>query len=534
MQPFWPLLMSLLLLASPAAEPAGAPSGWQTILDQYTGMAPAQQQQSIRVLLGRLDRANWVMLAPDEAAGQQARHAVLPRQSAQGRTVPQAEVLELLRQTDQQEKVAVERLARQFRMRVYDSFRLQREEYVRRRAAWDRIRASWEAAGSPFDEQARLIDWLEAAIRSSTPGSVAPLPDAPTAGLLAKVPQPLVTPQPPETLVQAPPPTVRPETVQPPPPVAGRSQPKRPAAKVRLPNQPPNGQVQPAGPPVPLPPAAPRQMPTGPPAPGRSAADRPVAAPRRQPAELPLALGESARVSVLPMPLSSRDVAALVAGSGPRRAADAPSKISGQPASSLPPGERAVPPVPPAVAAQRLLATDAPIAAARRAGQPPPRTADGPAPLLPDSLGVPPAASQVARPSPQPPPVRPPHRVNLAELAARIAGTNLALQAIEAELEEDQPWDARRLGPLADRLEILVMRRNDLGVFYELVSPRERAWVGRLDSPQRAISRLAARIFEARTRASGPDFIGSQSERQAELGELDELSAQLAEMASPK
>jgi len=533
MQPLWPLLMSLLLLASPAAEPADAPSGWQTILDQYTGMAPAEKQQWIRVLLGRLDRANWVMLAPDEAAGQQARHAVLLRQSAQGRTVPQAEVLRLLRQTDQQEKAAIERLARQFRMRVYDSFRLQREEYARRRAAWDRIGASWEAAGSPFDQQARLIDWLEAAIRSSTPGSVAPLPDASTAELLAGVPQPLLLPPPTERPGQ-PPPTVRPETVRPPQPVAGRSQPKRPAGEVHLPNQPTNGQMQQAGPPVPLPPAVPRQMPAGPPAPGRSAADRPVAAPRRQPAELPLVLGESARVSAPPMPLSSRDVAALAAGSGPRRAGDAPSKISGQPASSLPPGERAVPLVPPAVAAQRLLATDAPIAAARLAGQPPPRTADGPAPLLPDSLGVRPAASQVTRPSPQPPPARPPHRVNLAELAARIAGTNLALQAIEGELEEDRAWDARRLGPLADRLGILVMRKNDLAVFYKLVSPRERARVGRLDSPQRAISRLAARIFEARTRASGPDFIGSQSERQAELRELDELSAQLAEMASPK
>jgi hypothetical protein len=534
MQPLWPLLTSLLLLASPAARPADAPAGWQTMLDQYARLGPAERPQWIRALLGRLDRANWVVLTPGEAAGQQAHAAALLRQSAQGHTIPQAELLTLLRETDQQEKAAVERLAQRFRIRVYDTFRLQREEYARRRAAWDWVRASWEAVGSPFDQQPRLLDWLQAAIRSSTPGSVAPLPDAHSADLLTEVPRPLVIQQPPETLGQPRPPAVPPEVVRPPQPIATPPRSSPPAAELHTPHEPTPGQTQPAAPPLPLPRALPHQVPDGQPAPGRAAAGSPVTAPRRQPVELPLVSGESAPVSAPPMPLSPPEVAALLAGNGPRRAADIPPKISGQPASSLPPGDRAMTAVPPAAAAQRLSATDAPLAAASRAGQPPPRTADGPAALLPNSRGVPPAASQAGGPSRQPPSVRPPHRVNLAELATRIAGTNLALQALEAELEEDQPWDARRLGPLVDRLGRLVIRRNDLAVFYELVSPRERTRVGRLDSPQRAISRLAARIFEARTRASGPDFTGSQSQRQAELRELDELSAQLAEMASPK
>jgi hypothetical protein len=533
MQTIWPILTSLLLLASPDAQPADAPSGWLAVLEHYAGLDQAGRQQWIHDLLGRLHRANWVVLAPGEAAGRQASYTVLLRQSAQGRTIPQAELLKLLRQTDQQEKAAIERLARRFRIRVYDTFRLQRDQYARRRAAWDWVRASWEAAGRPFDQQPWVIDWLEAAIRSSTPGSVAPLPDVPSAEPPAKVSRALVIQQPPERIGQ-PPPTIRRELVLPPQPVRILPQPLRPAPELQTPAEPGGKQMQSAGPPpLPLPPALPHRVSDGPPASGRAAADRPAATPPQQPAELPLVSGESAPVSAPPMPLSSWDVAALVAGNAPRHAAVTLPKISGQPASTLPPADRAVRLAPP-TPAERLSAPHASLAGASRAGQPPPRTAHGPAALLPDSLRVPPAASQVARPSPQPPPARPPHRVNLAELATRIAGTNLALQALEAGLEEDHPWDARRLGPLVDRLGILVMRRSDLAVFYGVVSPQERARVGRLDSPQRAISRLAARIFEARTHASGPDFTGNEAQRQAELRELDELSSQLAEMASRK
>jgi hypothetical protein len=553
MEPFWPLLTSLVLLATAAGQAADDPSGWQAVLDEYAGSGPAEQQQRIRVWVGRLDRANRVVLAPGEAAAQQARHAAMLRESAQGRPIPQAGLLELLRETDRQEKGAIERLARQFRMVVYDTFRLQRDEYTRRRAAWDRIRATWEAAGGPFDQQARLIDWLEAALRSSTPGSIAPLPDGPATR----------TGVPPVSGAQGwgrgargwgledgrsrdrSPPRLAPDLRAPnPEPLAPNPEPRIPSP------EPP--QMQPAGPPQALPPAIPPQVAAGQPAPGRTATDRPAVTPRRQPAELPVILGEFAPVSVPPMPLSSRDVAALVVGSaalaagdGRRRAAATPPAITGQPRSSLPPGEQTVAAVPSVTAAERLSAVDMPLAVAGhhpgdgRAGQPPRRANDRPAALPPDSLAAPAVDPSIARRSPQPPSAgaparRSPHRVNLSELSTRIAGTNLALQAVEAELEEDQSWDARRLGPLVERLGILVMRKNDLAVFYELISPRERAGMARLESPQRAISRLAARITEARTHAAGPGFAGSQSQREAELRELDELSAQLAETAGRK
>ena len=83
----------------------------------------------------------------------------------------------------------------------------------------------------------------------------------------------------------------------------------------------------------------------------------------------------------------------------------------------------------------------------------------------------------------------------------------------------------------AERL-FMFQPKADLEMFRELISQQERALVGRIESPRRAISQLAARVFEARTRASGPGFLGAQADRQAELRHLDALSEQLAKLAS--
>ncbi len=493
MGPFWPLLTSLFLLASPAVQPAEFPSGWQAAAEQYAGLEPGEQQRRwIGDLVSRLDRANRVVLLPGEAAAEHSQHVVLLRQMAPGRTIPHSELVKLLRQTDEREKAAIERLARRFRIRVYDTFRVQRGEFARRRAAWDQALAAWEAAGAPFEHQDRLIDWLRAAIGRSTPGSVGSLPsvpkfDVPKFGRFAAIPRPLVL--------------------------------RRPG-ELQTARQPAGGEIQLSGPP--LPPAAivPYEPYERRAVSERAATQRPAAALVRRPAELPLVLGQSAPEGIRPMQPASRGVAGLVAGVGPRRQAGPFRKAAAQPESTLPLSDRAVLLTPPAAAAHRSRATDGPVATASRVAQPPSRSVNRPQPILPAA----PAASQPS----------PPHRVNLAELAVRVAGSNLALQALEAELEESRRWNARRLGPLVDRLEILVMRRNDLALFHQLISARERARVGRLESPQVAISRLAARIFEARTRAGGPGFLGSEAQRRAELRQLDELSRQLAEMASHK
>ena len=120
--------------------------------------------------------------------------------------------------------------------------------------------------------------------------------------------------------------------------------------------------------------------------------------------------------------------------------------------------------------------------------------------------------------------------VNVEELSARIAGSNLGFRTIESDLDEKGTWDAARLEPLAERLRILVLRHADLSLFRSLVPAEQRSSVGRLESPRSAISDLGARISEARKLASGEEFKGTETQRRAELDRLEALSRRLAEL----
>lgn len=489
MQSLWLLPTSLVLLASPAVQPGESPPGWHAVLERYASLDPASQQQWARDLFSRLDRASRIVLGPEQLAGQRARHDHLLRQIARGRSISHAELRQLLRQTDEREKAAIERLARRFRIRVYDTFRQERDVFARRGAAWNHVLSSWEAAGGRFEQQGTLIDWLQAAIRSSTPGAVGPLPPVPDFEMLAAGPRSLVVQRPSGGIESPTPRRTDREPIRPPQSVAGL--PKRSPPDAALP---------------------------------RSARPSPAATPAPQP--------------------SPRDVVAPVPVVEPRRASGALPRIAEPPVSSVPPPDRPATGLPASGAARRSATVDASTAGANAARQPPlktPRASVIPLPNLHDAL---PEAEQLADHPPRQLPTtgqaldpasdQPPPRVNLDDLAARIAGTNLALRALEAELDEDRHWNARRLGPLVDRLGILVLRRDDLAKFRGLISPKEQARVGRLASPQGAISLLAARIFEARSRAAGPDFIGTEAQRRAELRELDALSRLLAHIASDR
>ena len=120
--------------------------------------------------------------------------------------------------------------------------------------------------------------------------------------------------------------------------------------------------------------------------------------------------------------------------------------------------------------------------------------------------------------------------VNVEELAARIAGSNLGFRTLESDLDKKGTWDAARLEPLAERLRILMLRHADLTLFRSLVPSEQRSSVGRLESPRSAISDMAARISEARKLASGEEFKGTETDRRAELDRLEALSRRLAEV----
>ena len=50
-----------------------------------------------------------------------------------------------------------------------------------------------------------------------------------------------------------------------------------------------------------------------------------------------------------------------------------------------------------------------------------------------------------------------PVELNVNELAARIAGSNLAFRELAAALDNTDVWTAARLRPLVERIEILIL-----------------------------------------------------------------------------
>ena len=120
--------------------------------------------------------------------------------------------------------------------------------------------------------------------------------------------------------------------------------------------------------------------------------------------------------------------------------------------------------------------------------------------------------------------------VNVEELKRESPAATLGFRTLESELDEKDAWDAASLTPLMDRLKVLVSAPRRPRVVLRFDAEAQRSSVGRLEAPQGVISQLAAKISEARKQASGDEFSGSATERQAELDRLESLSRRLAEL----
>jgi hypothetical protein len=462
-------MLGMVVSGAPAkAEDAATRA--EAALGRIAAMSQAQQRAWLGQLEARWTRAARLTLEPAEARREQARAAALlgqlgtDRKSGTDRgsgtdrrlVLARETLAELLGQLDHREKTAVSRLVRQYRLLVQDSFRDQPARFVERREAWFRVWSRWEAAGSLADEQDRLIDWLEAAIRRSRPGSIGPLPREPSFGL--------------------------------------------------APSAAPVAKVQP-----------------------------PVAMPL-QPAPVPVRLPEPA-VSA-PRPREAWCPVPQVAGTAVHRA--------GLPADEIPP---AVSPPPVLLPAAKITPPGILNVESRPAEPPraPPR--NDLLVMLPEKAEEPGTRAGKDRDSPSPVPLAkeaaPPSapgpaasgeqvQVDLQGLAARIAGVNLALRTLEGELEEKHEWSAEQLHGVLSRLDILMLRQKDLGLFRDLVPPREQAKAGAIESPRQALAALAARIAEARSRLRGAEADGGDAACRTALRRLDELSDRLAVLASEK
>jgi hypothetical protein len=123
--------------------------------------------------------------------------------------------------------------------------------------------------------------------------------------------------------------------------------------------------------------------------------------------------------------------------------------------------------------------------------------------------------------------------INLIELAAQIAGTNMALRNVEAQLSKSRHWSSAQLEQIVGILKNLSARHDDLTLFRELLPENDRRLVGQLDSTRSAVSECSERISERRSRVVSKTFPGGEEDRQAELNKLDGLSQELGRM-TPK
>ena len=168
------LLTTCALMAAPAKDDDPAAQA-QATLQRAAKLPRDHQRLWLRLIEQRYDWALLLTLKPDDAKRERARVEAVFRQ----KTVAWNDLIELLGQLDRREKAAISRLVRQYRTDVYETFGKRPKELVDRQEAWYRIWSLWEKAGSPPEQQDRLMDWLAGAIKASAKDSIGPLPPDP-------------------------------------------------------------------------------------------------------------------------------------------------------------------------------------------------------------------------------------------------------------------------------------------------------------------------------------------------------------------
>lgn len=583
-------LVSLALLGG-AAE-ADSTNRVDALLQQAAQLAPADQQHFLVWIEARLNRANAMVLSRKEAAAARAALHAKVRRETVPRSQLRRLLRELDRREKQAIEQLTRQYRLLHTIRV---FRNARDTDDQRLKAWFDVHAAWEAAGRPLAQQHKVLDWLTTAIEFSIGGKTAALPRAPRfetaslGALLPGVPGRATSPKsatpdavasgppgyaPSPSLAEEPPPSPAPPLQASSPAVAVTAEYLRPPAvtihkrvaafapssdgrkfmiaecvdpetnnsgpalepitsspsgrTLREPQLAGSGTVSDPRETMPLcalpvPEAAPQPVPaTSPPMPSLA---KPVA--RRGPSERPSANGQTLpERPTLPMPeWSAASGISETARSGrpktPLQSEIALAGIDRRTRRLSEPllAQSAVGVVLPCNASDGILLEDPPsnkqtVPSHRSEAKPELSFVCAPANATGDT--------QQSRPT---------VGVNVGELRARIAGTNMALRALEAVLYEPRSWRPDELAPMMARLHALALRVEDLRLFREMVPEETRGLIDAVDSPQSAITLAAARIAEARERISDGRYPGTEIERHADLSRLNDLSRRLAEIA---
>ena len=171
------LLTTCALMAVPAKEDDAAARAEAT-LQKVAKLPPDHQRVWLALVEQRYGWSVLLTMKDEDAKAEQARVAKVIRQ----KTVGWNDLVVLLGQLDRREKAAISRLVRQYRTQVFDTFDKRPQDMMQRQDAWFRIWSLWEKAGSPAEQQDRLMDWLAAAIKASNKDSIGPLPPDPKFG----------------------------------------------------------------------------------------------------------------------------------------------------------------------------------------------------------------------------------------------------------------------------------------------------------------------------------------------------------------
>ena len=148
----------------------------QAMLDRVGQMGSIGTAGMVAAVGATAARAARLTLRPEDVARQQAR--------THCQVAPVNDHLADVARGDSRHRHAGERRPSigwcdSYRTLVFDNFHKQPKVFEQRRQAWIDIYASWTKAGSQFDQQDRLINWLELAIRSATPDTIGPMPAKP-------------------------------------------------------------------------------------------------------------------------------------------------------------------------------------------------------------------------------------------------------------------------------------------------------------------------------------------------------------------
>jgi hypothetical protein len=588
------ILISTVAFLAPAGSGVAAAYDPGVLVDRVKSMDATQREQWLSAVERRLDSANRILLPPADADKKKAQNdAVLHQKS-----IPLDALRGLLRDLDSREKSAMLKLNQDYRIQLNKSWRSKPDIFNQRLDAALRVQAAWDAAGRPFDQQEKMVSWLSEAMKSISSEEIGPLPADPRFDQIEEKastepnspptpPKPqgvetdktidsqLATGQPkavqpkavqqtteqPATVQPATvqPATVQPATVQPATVQPATVQPATVQPKLQEDKTPSlredkaaSGKViSPTTEPTPPAPDRPRDLVDGQVLRVQSAAEMPVITKHSAQVSVPIVdfgpepeepLATLAAFSQEVQTISTRALSTTSLPNVPRThlpwatlSADAdpwPAQANRQSeaaAEKTPPVETQVNITKPSNERPDFQSKDAALPDGNI-----PRTNKLTSKDIAGGKTKPPYSSATPLQAGEEKMAGANAWVNVANLAARIAGYNSSVRDLQAGLDEDQPWTSLQIEPLLGRLKSLQRQRIDLEIVRELAPEGQRAGLAECISLKDVISLLGTRIFEARAAAAGTAFSGTRVQRQVELDRLDSFSRELAAIAAEK